>query len=85
MCCVAVAAICLLLFLLFALSFASLFFVCLFVCLVFVLFFFFLFFSLFFIGLHCTAYRLLVPQPGVRPGPLGGEIRVQDAGTPENS
>ena len=48
-------------------------------------FLFFFFFSLFFLWLCHVIFRLLVPQPEVRPGPPGWERWVQDAGSPENS
>ena len=83
MCCVAVAAVCLLLFLLFALRFVCLLFVCLFLFFVFVdvfsvcfvLFFFFLIFSLFFLlGCSVQLAGSWLPDQQLCLGHKGGNI-----------
>ena len=86
-CCVAVGAVCLLLFLLFALSCVCLVFavVLFFVfCLILFCFSFFFLFFVFYQAALCGLWALGSLTRG-GPGPSGWEHRVQDVGKPENS
>ena len=60
--------------------------ICLGFCLsVWFIFLFVFFLSFVFLWTHCAVCGLLVPQPGVGPGPPLWEHQVQDTGPPENS